>query len=99
MGYGEVAALIETHMDIVPGTGKEVSTAEVLYLADKLVSGDRVVTLTEHFNRALERYGAKPEIARRIRIRQDNAVSILARIEAGTGTINFNSRIKAGAPL
>jgi molybdenum cofactor cytidylyltransferase len=99
MGYAGVAALIETHMDIVPGTGENVRAAEVLYLADKLVSGDKVVTLPERIEQAMDRYGDKPEIAGRIRIRHENAVSILARIEETTGALNFSRRMMAGAPL
>jgi len=99
MGYSEVAALIETHMDIVPGSGEEVTAAEVLYLADKLVSVDRVVTLPERFGKAWDRYGDKPETARRIKIRHENAVNILNRIEARTGVLNYNSRMVAGAAL
>ena len=96
MGYVAVAALIETHMDIVPGTDAEVSAAEVLYLSDKLVSGDRMVTLPGRFGRAMKRYGDKPEIAGRIKMRYENAVSILERIEAKTGAIKFNSGMIAG---
>ncbi len=99
MGYAGVAELIETHTDIVPGTGDEVSAAEVLYLADKLVSGDRVVTLSERFGRAMEKYGAELETADKIKIRHDNAAGILLRIEARTGALNFKSRIAAGASL
>jgi len=99
MGYDGVAKLIETHTDIVPGTGDEVSAAELLYLADKLVNGDRVVPLSERFGRAMDRYGDKPETADKIKIRQDNAAGILLRIEARTGALNFESRIATGAQL
>jgi len=99
MGYAGVAKLIEAHTDIVPGAGDDVSAEEVLYLADKLVNGDRVVPLSERFGRAMDRYGDKPETADKIRIRQDNAVGILLRIEARTGALNFESRIATGAQL
>jgi len=99
MGYAAVAALIETHMDIVTGTGAEVSAAEVLYLADKLVSGDRVVSLPVHLGRAMNRYGDEPEIAGKIRQRYENAANILARIEAKTGPIKFSSGMTAGVAL
>jgi molybdenum cofactor cytidylyltransferase len=99
MGYARVAALIETHMDIVPGTGEDVRAAEVLYLADKLVSGDKMVTLPERIEQAMDRYGDKQETAGRIRVRHENAVNILNRIEETTGAINFGRRMMAGAPL
>jgi molybdenum cofactor cytidylyltransferase len=99
MGYPGVAALIETHTDIVPCAGGDVSAAEVLYLADKLVIDDRVVTLSERFGRAMERYADKPERAGRIKVRHENAISILNRIQARTGPINFNSHAMAGASL
>jgi len=99
MGYTRVAELIVSHMDIVPGTGEEVSAAEVLYLADKLVSGDRVVTLQDRFARAVDRYGDKPGATGRITTRFENAASILARIEVRTGPLEVSGRISAGVSL
>lgn len=99
MGYPAVAELIETHMDIVPSIDEEVCAAEVLYLADKLVSGDKVVSLQERFGRAADRYGDKPEAAANIKIRYENAAGILARIEARTGALDFSSRTTAGTQL
>ncbi|MFA5398896.1 MAG: DVU_1551 family NTP transferase [Dehalococcoidia bacterium] len=97
MGYPTVAGLVETHMDIIPGEGEEVTAAEVLYLADKLVSSDRVVPLQNRFGRAVDRYGDNAEAADRIRIRYENALNILTRIEARTGALDFSSRTMAGA--
>jgi len=97
MGYPAIAGLVETHMDIMAGEGEEVSAAEVLYLADKLVSGDRVVPLQDRFGRAVDRYGDNAEAADRIRIRYENAIKILTRIEARTGALDFSSRATAGA--
>ena len=99
MGYPAVAELVETHMDIIPGKGETVSAAEVLYLADKLVSGDRVVSLKEHFGRAVDRYGDKAEVAGRISIRYENATAILNRIEAQTGRLNITNQETAGVHL
>ncbi len=99
MGYPAVAELVETHMDIVPGKDEEVNAAEVLYLADKLVSGDRVEPMQDRFSRAVDRYGDKAEAADRIRIRYENAIYILNRIEARTGALDFSSRTTAGAQL
>jgi len=99
LGYGGAAALIETHMDIIPGTGREVSSAEVIYLADKLAGGDRRVTLAERFDRAMKRFGDDPETAGKIKVRYENAVGIMARIEAMTGALDFSSHLMAGAPL
>jgi CTP:molybdopterin cytidylyltransferase MocA/HD superfamily phosphohydrolase YqeK len=97
MGFSAVAELVETHMDIVPGRGEEVRSSEILYLADKLVSGDRVIGLQEHFNLATDKYGSNANAANRIKIRHDNAVNILNRVEAKTGTLDIRRLMTVGA--
>jgi CTP:molybdopterin cytidylyltransferase MocA len=99
MGYPAVADLVETHMDIVTDSSKDVTAAEVLYLADKVVSGDSVVALRGRFSRAAGRYGDDTEAAEKIRVRYENAVNILNRIEARTGALDIGSRTAAGAQL
>ncbi|MFA5079153.1 MAG: HD domain-containing protein, partial [Dehalococcoidia bacterium] len=99
MGFSPVAELVETHMDIVPGRGQEVSPAEILYLADKLVSGDRVVNLHDRFGQARDKFGDNPQAAGKINARYENAINILQRIEARTGRLNITDQKTAGVNL
>ncbi len=98
MGFPAVADLVETHMDISPGRG-EVSPAEILYLADKLVSEDRIVNLQERFRQAKHKYGDNPEAAGRIKVRYENAINIQNRIEARTGRLDITNKKTVGVNL
>jgi putative nucleotidyltransferase with HDIG domain len=79
-GYPEVAAIVASHMDIrlmhlMP------SEADLIYLADKCVDGDRVVRLEDRFDKALAKFAGKPEILKAVAGRFKNAKAIRARVE------------------
>jgi CTP:molybdopterin cytidylyltransferase MocA len=79
-----MAEVVETHMDIALRTEGPLREAEVVYLADKLVMGDRFVGLGERF---AERMGkrADPEARAAARWRLDAARAIAGRVRAATG--------------
>jgi putative nucleotidyltransferase with HDIG domain len=80
LGYPEVAALVERHVDLGAWDPLgEVTEAEVLNYADKRVRHEEVVTLGERFLDLLERYG-KDRPAARARIR--NNWRIMEELEA-----------------
>jgi len=81
MGFDDIARLVAVHMNIVIGEGDAVSPAEILYLADKLVRGDRCVTLEERFARRLQCHAQEPEIRRAVLTRLENARAVKAKIE------------------
>ena len=85
MGYGAVASLVETHMDISLDVQAPLSAGEVLYLADKLVQGELCVGLAERFRHAQQRHGRTPEILERIVGRLTTAMIIQKRLEAFLG--------------
>ena len=84
-GFGAVAALVASHMDLVVNESKPVSAAEVLYLADKLVKEDRTVSLEHRFAATLERHADEPIILKRIVSRRETALTIRKRMEAKLG--------------
>ena len=49
MGYDEIAKIVDEHMElkIIPDTPTE---KEVVYLADKMVKGDKIVSIDERFS-------------------------------------------------
>jgi molybdenum cofactor cytidylyltransferase len=85
LGFDGAAGIIETHMDIVLSERGTVGPDEVLYLADKLVSGDRWVTLSERLEQSVSSHGDSAEARRNIEARFDNARIIGRRIDALTG--------------
>ena len=46
----EVAALVGSHVDLLPEQLTDLNDALILFLADKLIRGDRRITLEEHFS-------------------------------------------------
>jgi molybdenum cofactor cytidylyltransferase len=57
----------------------------ILFLADKLVEGDRPSSLKIRFDRKMAKYGADPRAGRAIARRRQAAETILAAVEKRTG--------------
>jgi CTP:molybdopterin cytidylyltransferase MocA len=80
-----MAAIVETHMDLAVEEGQQITEAEVVFLADKLVMEDRWVGLTERFRRrtgvSLSNSPAHDSAHRRL----EAARKIAERIEAIIG--------------
>lgn len=85
LGYPEVAAVVKTHMDIAVSEQSTISAQEVLYLADKLVEGSRVMPLEKRLQAKLGRYGEDSEAKEGLMRRMNNAMKIRVKIEAVTG--------------
>lgn len=84
LGYPEVARIMATHMALGPGQEDQVDEATIVYLADKLVSGSRVVTLEEKLRDRLDRLG--DEAARQgARARMGQAMAVRRNIEGILG--------------
>jgi molybdenum cofactor cytidylyltransferase len=84
LGYTRVAALVRRHMDL-GAPGDDLGEAEVLYLADKLVLGDRIVTLKERFaDRRRGLAGDSPALAA-AEGRLRTAVAVQERVEQVLG--------------
>jgi len=84
-GFGVVAKLVATHMDISISERDEITACEVLYLADKLLRGERLLPLAERFRYKLERYAGDPVILDKVSARLKTAQSIQKRIEFKLG--------------
>jgi len=85
MGFPAVADIVGAHTDITLDEDRAVQASEILYLADKSVQGERIVSITERFAKRITRHAHDPEIRERIALRLKNAVRIKERIETVTG--------------
>jgi hypothetical protein len=72
-------------MDLTLVEWGPVGPEEVLYLADKLVQGERIVTLKERFSGALVRHAHDPAILARIAARLKTAQAVQIRLENALG--------------
>jgi molybdenum cofactor cytidylyltransferase len=85
LGYPRVAAVVRLHMDLGGPPGDEVDETRVVFLADKLVRGDRVVGLDRRFAVRFERYAGDPAMLAATRRRKTQAEQVLAKVEALIG--------------
>jgi hypothetical protein len=85
LDYPAVAEIVGVHMDIRFEDEKTISEKEVVFLADKLVSGTRIVDLKARFDTAIKRYGSEPDVLANIKSRMGSALKIKHRVEQLAG--------------
>ena len=84
-GFPDEARIVEAHRDLsLPDTAR-ITEREVVYLADKLVSGDTPVSIRRRFQEKIERFGHDPQVREAIAGRRDRALAMLARVEREAG--------------
>lgn len=81
VNYPEVAEIVAEHMDIYWNPDQPLTEKEIVYLADKLVIEDRIISLQSRFSGLLEQHKNDQEVLKKIRLRLSNAESIQTRIE------------------
>ena len=81
LGYRDVAAIVAVHRDIELEEGQLPDETAVLYLADKLVKGDRIVSIDERFQGALEKFACNGKVLPEIKQRLLNARAIGSAVE------------------
>jgi molybdenum cofactor cytidylyltransferase len=86
LGFTRLAPIVGAHMDLEVDRGCPLDESQVVYLADKLVAGDRVVDLEQRFARKMEKYGQDPAAAAAIESRRDMARRIRDKVEEMTGS-------------
>jgi putative nucleotidyltransferase with HDIG domain len=85
IGYEHVGRIISTHMDLDVDENGAINENEILYLADKLVKEDRIMSLKDRRIRYIETYCEDGEALDKINKRLDTAGIILKKIEKITG--------------
>lgn len=79
--YPEVAEIVAEHMDICLNPDLPLTEKEIVYLADKLVLADQIMSLQARFSGPLEQHKNDQEVLRKIRQRLSNAERIQTKIE------------------
>ncbi len=86
LGYARVAALVRQHMDGgAAGPVSDVGEADVVFLADKLVLGDRIVTLEERFDARQRHLTGDPAALAAAASREASAAALQRRVEEVLG--------------
>lgn len=85
LGYPRVAAVVRLHARLGERAADEPDEAQVVYLADKLVQGTRVVGLDARFAARFERWAGDPDALEGVRERREEAQRVLWRVERALG--------------
>ncbi|MQL50790.1 NTP transferase domain-containing protein [Desulfofundulus thermobenzoicus] len=80
-GYPRVAAVVAAHMDIDVDEAKPLAEAEVVFLADKMVKGRGIVSISDRLAGMLETYCYDRQACRAARQRLKKAELIKKKVE------------------
>lgn len=82
MGFSEVTEIVAVHTDL-PARGRAIPLEnKIVYLADKYVTGEKLVPLEEHFNASLRRFGNSTDAKNNIILRRSQAIAARTEIES-----------------
>ncbi len=76
MGFSALSAIIASHMDISFSRNDMINEAAIVFLADKLVQGEKRVSFLERFRPAFERFSDSPEVMSAVARRMQAAETI-----------------------
>ena len=96
MGFPAMAAIVAVHMDIDVSEDSPLNESQIVHLADKLVAGNTVVSLSQRFDAKLKKYGHDPMVAATIDRRCRAAMNIQAKVERTSGATIHQILKKAG---
>lgn len=85
MGYDTVADVIEVHNDVIYTGELPVTEKEIVYIADKMVIGDQLVTVAYKFAQKIEKRKNDPQTVTELKHRKELAMRIKTSIEQETG--------------
>jgi molybdenum cofactor cytidylyltransferase len=80
-GYPGVAEIIAAHMDLPEGRADEIDERSLLYLADKMVEGRRVISLEERRDKKLALFQNNPEARQTVIKRIRAAMKLQKKVE------------------
>lgn len=85
IGCPRVAELVAVHIDPPIHAGGALAEADLLSLADRLLDGDRLVSLEARFRPSLERCAGDPEVLPLVELRLERARALKRRVELQLG--------------
>jgi molybdenum cofactor cytidylyltransferase len=81
MGFGQTGEIVAVHTDLAGGNLQLSLEAKLVYLADKLVAGDKLVTLEERYDPRNRPWQPTPESLAAIAGRYKVACTVKAEME------------------
>jgi len=87
-GFTDTADVVAAHTEVPYEPGQPIDERRVVFLADKLVRGDRRVGLEDRFAPALAAFAADPVALAAVRRRHAAVAAVLASVEAVIGPVD-----------
>jgi molybdenum cofactor cytidylyltransferase len=85
MGFERVAGIVAVHTFLDAQVTNYSLEAAIVYLADKFVQGDKLVSLEDRFQTSVRRFAIDPDIEKKIIKRKQRAYKVKQEIEALIG--------------
>lgn len=85
LGYARVASVVAAHRDIDLPESAPLTEREIVFLADKLIRGDRLVRVWDRYQAKIDQYASDSEAVAAISGRRERALRIVARVEVELG--------------
>jgi CTP:molybdopterin cytidylyltransferase MocA len=96
LGFDKVGAIVAAHTDLPEDEISDPKEAAIVYLADKLVAGERFVALESRFDAALGRFGTDPAARAAVERRRSIAMAVKQKVEKRTGLALEEILLEAG---
>ncbi len=84
-GFPPVAEIVRQHTDLEVRGEPPIDERTLVYLADKLVKGENLVSCEERFRGPLLKFGHRPEAAASVKRRRRHAFAIKSKVENHLG--------------
>ena len=81
IGYERLGEIVAKHMDMEVPENQGIKEEAVVYVADKMVKGDRIHSLVDRYQASAARYKDNPEIIEQIKGRWQRAEKMKKRLE------------------
>ncbi|HET6413082.1 MAG TPA: NTP transferase domain-containing protein [Anaeromyxobacter sp.] len=85
LGFPRVAEVVAAHTDLPSGGREPLDEPALVFLADKLVQGERIVSLEDRFEAALERFSGSPALRAAVERRRAAAAAVVKSVERALG--------------
>ena len=85
IGFARIGDIVAIHTDLAVGKTTASLEAKIVYLADKFVRDEELVSIEERYHSAEEKYGMIPEIADKIQQYKQRALSVKKEVETLLG--------------
>ncbi len=92
-GFADVARIVADHMELALEPGQPLDERHVVFLADKLIKGERRVGLDERFAPALTAFASNPEALAGALRRRGAVAAVLAAVESIIGPLDHLSAV------